>query len=102
MAYKRGKKHSSKRKMTVPLALAAPIALIGANAYQQYTSGGFASVKKYTLMAMAGKDGNDQLNMGTAVNFYLPILAGAAIHIGASKLGVNRMIANARVPFIRI
>lgn len=32
----------------------------------------------------------------------IPIVAGGLIHMGANKLGLNRMIARAGVPFIRI
>jgi len=31
-----------------------------------------------------------------------PTLAGALVHIGANKLGINRMLANAKIPLIRI
>lgn len=41
-------------------------------------------------------------NVNYLINNMIPLAVGMAIHWAASKLGVNRMLGRAKVPFIRI
>ena len=98
MARRRSKKSRGSRKMTMPLAVVAPVALLG---YDIATDvlGGQMDVAKAKL---TGVTSDGRFDPKVLVKYYGPILAGVVVHKAAGMFGVNRVIANARIPFIRI
>lgn len=95
--YKKGRRHG-RRKMTVPIAIAAPVLAMGYDIATKAMSGNVAGLKgTYT-----GVWENGKFNAGQVIETYGPLAAGAIIHIAASKLGVNRAIASAGVPLMRV
>lgn len=108
MARFRSKSRSrgGKRKLTIPLAIVAgfiPAISDVMNTRDQY--GGLLGAIKHTGAGLIGYDTNN----GNFVGWRQAkaagaggILVGLAVHFGAQKLGINRMIAQAGIPVIRI
>jgi hypothetical protein len=90
---KHKRSHKSKK---VPLAVAVPVLITTVDIGKAVISGDTASAR----LQMTGIDSNGKFYFPAVAQTYGPILAGALIHMGASKLGVNRAIA--KVPFISI
>lgn len=98
------KRKFSKPKMTIPISivggLAVPVGTLVSH-YRQYKDinvttrelGQFFTGYDYTT---------GQWNFASMRYGMIPILIGAAAHKVANKLGINRMIANAGIPLIRI
>jgi len=98
------KKHRKKAAMTMPLAVVAgfiPPARIIWNESQggRGIEGGAIAASRIFLGfdSVTAQWDFRQLQYGFA-----PILAGFAIHKVASMVGVNRALAAARIPFVRI
>jgi hypothetical protein len=95
---KHKKSHRAKSK-TIPVAVMAPIVfeaiILGKNAMSG--SAGLKSAKE----SVTGFDDNG-LRTDLLIDTYGPILAGLLIHKGAAYLGLNRSLAAAGVPLIRV
>jgi hypothetical protein len=91
------KRRSGKRKMTLPLAIVAPIASVAFFEGQKLMAGQYTTV----LNDFTGYE-NGKFSVSRALPIYGPIVLGAGIHILASKFGLNRAIASAGVPFVRV
>lgn len=92
------KKHKgARRKMTLPVAVLAPI---GANAYH---SAKHIQAGEYhdAAMVWTGMDKNGNIVWGRLMQTYLPIAAGIVIHkfLGPS---INKQLAAAKVPYLRV
>jgi len=102
--YRTFKAHRRHRNgKTLPLAVLlgfAPLVTSTLTAFKNYGPEGAA---KHALCVTSGYDPTtgkwEMLNMKQGA---LPILAGFATHWLAGKLGVNRALGRAGVPFIRI
>lgn len=94
-----------KKQFTIPLAIvagfAAPVTDIMINA----PSLGYPKSALHTMAGLIGYDtvGGHYvgLSQAKAAGLY-PLLLGFGAHYAASKLGLNRMIARAGIPLIRI
>ena len=98
MARRYKKRRSGSRKMTVPLAVMAPIAAIGVINGKELMQGDYnAVVENFTGYNMVSKS----FNYGKAAATYTPLIIGVLAHrfIGPS---VNRALGRAKVPFIRL
>lgn len=105
--FTRVKKHHKKPAMTLSLAVLAGLAPTAAFAYEGFklggSEGGISEAAHRVTMRMTGYEwkGNiwypGQLAMGLG-----PVLLGAGVHKLANRFGINRMIANAGIPVIRI
>jgi len=97
------KKHRKKARATLPLAVVAgfvpPARIIYAESQANGIEGGAVAASRIFL----GYDSNQarwdfqQLQYG-----FGPILVGFAIHKIAAMVGINRALASAKIPFIRI
>jgi hypothetical protein len=92
------KRHGSK-KMTLPMAIMAPVGMM---AY--YTAQNISRKDDTQLLKdYVGYDNHAKTwNLAGPVQFYGPLAVGAAIHFLAGRFGVNRALGRAGIPFIRI
>lgn len=100
-------RHRSKAKMTVSLALLAGLAPTAAFAIEGFriggTEGGIVEAMHRITMRLTGYEwkgggfSSAQLMMG-----WTPLLMGGLAHMAANRLGINRMMSRAGIPFIRI
>ncbi|GAH94396.1 unnamed protein product [marine sediment metagenome] len=93
-----------KRGFTVPLGIAVPIVSIGLNAYSFSRNHTF----RHTMQELLLWFGVDQRRGTPALTTYYlrhgayPLLGGILLHKVANKLDVNRALAKAGIPYIRI
>ena len=100
------KKKRAARKFTIPLAPVAAIIAIVAKPAQLAIDGNYEEAAAELSARVVGfnfQSGELDL-MYAAKNCWLPLVIGGAIHkfIGGPPLNVNRMLASANVPVIRI
>ena len=113
------RRYSRKRKrrsggMTIPLAPLAGLAAGlgsgsswsgGASVISRLMEGNIADAAKIACYHYTGVDPyTGQFSIDGLKTGVLPLVAGALVHkfVGGSPLNINRMLAAARVPFIRI
>lgn len=97
----------SRRKagFTLPLAAIAGFGPLAGQIYFGYKTGrGLEGMIHYGVAALTGydTDGGPWQPMYAVKNGLGPIILGVMVHKLASKLGVNRTLAGAGVPWIRI
>jgi len=89
--------------MTLPLAVVAgfiPLAMSGLAGFKE---GGVEGLGHQLAMGTTGYDHREhKFRGGALVNGLGPILLGIMVHKFAGKMGINRAIAGAGVPFVRI
>lgn len=84
-----------KRQMTIPIALIGGLA-------------GMPNLREAITALFSGNIDLALVNLGAMVSpsgiraNIIPLATGMAVHYGASKLGINRALGAAGVPFIRI
>lgn len=54
------------------------------------------------VKSLVGVGSNGQFDMQLLKINMSPVIAGALVHWGASKIGINRTLAAAKIPLIRI
>lgn len=92
------KKHSGSRKMTLPIAALAPVAMAG-------VASGKALIEGDTWMSQyifTGIDRNGHFYWPRVAQTYAPMVAGLVAHKVANRFGLNRALANAKIPMLRI
>ena len=94
----------SKRKFTLPLAIVAGMTPYIFHEYDLYhNKGGLGTMLQYAskpfvpIDPFTGKFDTCDLKWGL-----IPLSVGVGVHVVANKLGINRAIARAGIPFIRI
>lgn len=104
MAKRSKRRFHSKPKMTIPLAIVGGFVPMGAKLLNDWRAYGDINIITRELGQMTtgfdwttGKWSFNQLKFGA-----FPIIAGFAIHKLAGKFGINRAIAKAGIPLIRI
>lgn len=83
-----GKKRGGSRSKKLPLAIALPVGMAGAQAMKYVMAGNYTSAQH----VFTGIQANGGFDQGRFMMTYLPIVAGVLVHKGASRLGVNRYI----------
>lgn len=95
------KKTRRSKSMTMPLAVVAGFAPLVVGTMN--TAGGLEAKTWYMTQALTGYDTRQgQWWAPNLLKGAVPIMAGFAAHKVASKLGINRALAAARIPFVRI
>jgi len=97
------KRHHKRPGMTVPVAVLAGFAPLGVAALEGYQYNGVKGLAKRVTLGMTGYNIEDK-------KFYAqemakvagPIVLGVVVHKLAGKLGINRALAGAGVPFLRV
>lgn len=97
----KGKHHA--RKMTIPLAIVGGIVPGLAYTWQGWQSSGFTGAMNNLSGAYTGYNPTTHTwSINTMRWGTFPLLGGIFVHKIASALGVNKAIARAGIPFIRI
>lgn len=100
------KRHYFKsRKLEIPLAVVAGFAAPTIKIYEHYRQmGGISAAAREAGRILTGFDFWDGRFVPRATLFGLvPIVAGALVHrFVGGRLGVNRTLRNAGIPFIRL
>lgn len=92
-----------RKKPTISLAIAAGFAVPITKAYDTYKYAGITNAVSHFGSMMTGFEATTgKFNSANLKSGLVPILVGAGIHKAASMLGVNRMLAQAGIPFFRI
>jgi hypothetical protein len=86
--------------MTIPVAIVAGIVPTVVGVWNRRSSG--EQVAQYLQAGFTGIGADGKFNISNLRAGLMPIVAGFGVHMIASKLGINKAIARARVPFIRI
>lgn len=92
------KKSHRSAKMTIPLAFAAPIVMRGIDTAKDLMNG----KTQDAAYVLTGVNSSGHFDAGRVITTYAPIVAGYAIHKGASMLGVNRALARMKIPLVRL
>lgn len=93
------------KKTTIPLAVVAGFAPLGYDIYKTVTTAGMGAGQiPHTLAWHLGgyNTWDGSFSFSRLMQGWTPILAGFLAHKVAGKLGVNRMLASAGVPLLRI
>jgi len=96
--------HRKKTSFTLPLAVVAGFMPMGWQVWQHAKIGDYANIPLAISEGLTGYNYIDRSwSLGNLKSGLLPIGLGFAVHkyIGGT-LGLNRMIARAGIPFIRI
>lgn len=98
--YPRFKRTHSRPKMTIPLAVVAGFVPVVVGVWNRRNSG--TEIGNYLQSSFTGVGSDGKFNLQNLKTGLLPIGAGFIVHTLAGKLGINRAIARARIPFLRI
>ena len=105
----RKNKNRRKSQMTIPLAIVAPLAAgIGpsvASIIADPSPENVAGTLNHLALIYTGYNAIDGVfDMGALAKGLFPLIAGGLVHkfVGGAPLNLNRMLAAAKVPFIRI
>jgi hypothetical protein len=92
------------KKMTIPLAIVGGFVPMGSDLVSAYKVGGIEAMLGHVSLCTTGYDPADGKwkPMFAAKYLYGPVLLGAFVHKAANRLGINRMLASAGVPLLRI
>lgn len=97
-------KHRSKAGTTVPLAMIAGLAPAVMHLLDAYRMGGLPAVPQHLSMITTGYDPADgKWKPAMAVQYlWGPLAIGMVVHKLAGKLGINRALAAAGIPIVRL
>jgi hypothetical protein len=102
MARTKLRKHG-KKSFTLPLAIVAGAAPAVATTYNGFRAGGISGAGKELAGCMIGFDAYaNTWNFGKTRWGLQPLLGGMLVHKLASMVGINKALASAGIPFIRI
>lgn len=94
---------ASKAGFTLPLAAVAGFVPLGLNVYNGAKTGGINGAGFELVRGTTGYNWQaGRMEWPALVRGLGPIVAGFMVHKLASKLGVNRALGKAGIPFIRI
>lgn len=97
------KKTRKKNGFTIPIAIAAPMGYVGIRTFQEFNNVGATEAMLHLSKSFTGYDFvESKWDWWWMKGGLFPILFGAGAHKVASKLGINRVIAQAGVPWLRI
>jgi len=94
------KKVRRKKSMTVPLAVVGGFVPTALGVWNRRSSA--TAIGQYLQAGWTGVDSTGHFNLANLRAGAIPAIAGMIVHMLASKMGINRMIAAARIPLIRI
>jgi len=90
--------------MTIPIApvLGLTGTLLGNGVVEKAMAGDYSGALSWARYNITGVYGDGTFNPAGLIQNWMPTIIGVGVHIAASKLGVNRMLANAKVPYVRV
>lgn len=101
-------KRRGRRKMTLPLGLIIPSAMVGYQAVKIGMNSGGSTGANWFIGSMTGirpdakEKGWKTFHAARLTEGLLPIALGAVTHKIAGKLGINKALGSAGVPWLRI
>lgn len=105
MARRRGKarRRGGRGGFTLPVAVLAGFGPMVADVVHGYKTGGISSAANDLLANVSGYDARSKSwSFELLAKGMGPVLAGVLVHKLAGKLGVNRALSRAGVPWVRI
>lgn len=90
----------AKAKMTIPLAVVAGFVPVAVGVWNRRSSG--QAISDYLQSSFTGIGTDGKFNVANLRTGLMPIAAGFIVHKIAGMLGVNKAIARARIPLVRI
>ncbi len=100
-SYSRKFRSSRRPKFTLPLAIVAGFVPAVVGVWNRRGSG--SAVADYLQMGFTGiTPGSGQFSINNMRVGLIPVVAGFFTHMIASKIGINRAISRAGIPWIRI
>lgn len=96
MAKKKQNRRSN--KMTIPIALAVPLALKGIEIGNMIMDKDYLGARS----RLTGVDYNGVFHFDGLLAQWTPTVIGLGVHMAASRFGVNSALGRARVPIIRV
>jgi hypothetical protein len=103
MAKARAKARRKSAGPTLPVAVLAGFVPLGVAALEGYKYNGWTGVGKRVSLGLTGFNTEDhKFYPAEMVKIVVPIVAGIGLHKIAGKLGINRALAQAGVPFLRV
>lgn len=99
------KKRYSRKKAQFSLGVAAGMAPLLSTAYKGWKSGGFnadGGLPEAVSTALFGVDAAGTFEFHRMKRGALPLVMGVLGHKVATKLGINRAISSAGIPYLRI
>jgi len=96
---KRGRKSS---KMTIPIAMVAPVAMPIAEGVAKMAGGDVKGGVQFITTKFTGLQADGTFNSAYSMNTYTPILAGIIVHKAASRFGLNAALGRAKIPLLRV
>jgi len=89
--------------MTIPLAAVAGFVPLASFAYDGWKVGGFDNAGRRIAQRLTGIDSTThEFIWQELMSGWGPILVGIFAHKAANKLGINRMLASAGIPLLRL
>ena len=99
----RAKRRRSKGGFTVPVAVVAGFAPLGALVVNGFRTGGIDyGLKELSTYTTGYIPQENRWSFAHLARGMGPVLAGVMVHKLAGKLGINRALGRAGVPFLRI
>jgi hypothetical protein len=100
----RGGGRRRRKGMTIPLAVVAGLAPAGATIVKGFRAGGVNGGLEELSACVTGYMPNEkEWHPEYAMKrMWMPLLGGVVVHKLAGRLGINRMIAQAGIPLVRI
>ena len=96
------KKHNHKKAFTLPLAVIAGFAPPIMRAADAWKAGTWRAGVKRLTQDMTGFNTAGVFTLANLQYGLLPVTAGILVHKAAGMLGINRALAGAGIPFLRI
>lgn len=101
MAKNRKRNGNGKRKVTIPLSVAAGFVPLVMGTFK--TQGGWDRKLWYATQAMTGYDTDTRAWWApNLMKGFVPILAGMGVHMLMNRVGINRAISRMGIPIIRL
>jgi len=95
---------SYRKKMTIPLAPVVGFAgtILGGEMIPAIQNGNVVEMAKWLKYNLTGVYPEGNFNFQGLIQNWTPTIIGMGVHIAANKFGLNRMLANAKVPYVRV
>lgn len=92
------------KQMSIPLAVVGGFVPMGADVLSAFRIGGVEAALGHVSLCTTGYDPSDGKwkPMFAVQKLYGPLLLGAVVHKVANKLGINRALAGAGIPLLRV
>lgn len=105
------KKQKKRRAFTIPLAVVVPLAASlftegkkgwSSSPFGEMKAGRYENAMHHLVSGWLGIDAAGRFDAVNGMTYLKMTLIGAVVHWIAGKVGINRVLGRAKVPFIRI